>query len=147
MSGGFVGDRMAVAIRADGHGDVTGSHVLWRYKWNSFEVPSPLVYGGAFFLMDNGGILRTIDQMTGEVLKEGRVREAIDTFYASPVVADGRVYFVSETGKVAVVTAGGQWETVAVSDLGEPAYATPAIVDGSIYLRTETALYSFHKPN
>jgi outer membrane protein assembly factor BamB len=108
-------------------------------------VPSPLVYQGTVYFLNNGGILRTLNAQSGELVKEGRLGNAIDNYYASPVAADGKVYFVGETGKLAVVQAGGQWEVLATGDLGEDCYATPAIVDGSIYLRTGKALYCFRK--
>ena len=80
---------------------------------------------------------------TGKVLKQGRIREAIEGYSASPVGADGKVYFSSEGGKVTVLTAAGDWETLAVNDLGEEIFATPALSGGKIYVRTQEALYAF----
>ena len=70
---------------------------------------------------------------------------ALGDYYASPVAADGKLFTVSEEGKLTVLKAGGQWEILSVNDLGEPAHATPAIADGKLYVRTHKALYCFAK--
>ena len=67
----------------------------------------------------------------------------MDDYFSSLVAADGKVYMVSQTGKVTVLGAGRPWKILAVNDLGEDCYATPAIADGRIYIRTRDALYSF----
>jgi hypothetical protein len=66
---------------------------------------------------------------------------AVDSYYASPVAADGKIYFLSELGLQAVVEPGGALEVVTVNDFDDLSYATPAIADGRIYLRTRGALY------
>ena len=73
----------------------------------------------------------------------GICRGAIDPYSASPVSADGCIYFATEAGNVAVVEAGRDWSVETVNSLGEPTYATPALSRGRIYVRTEAALYSF----
>ena len=66
---------------------------------------------------------------------------AIDNYYASPVAADGKIFVVSETGKLSVVKAGKEWELLSLNDLNEPCYATPALADSRIYVRTQATLY------
>jgi outer membrane protein assembly factor BamB len=83
---------------------------------------------------------------TGELLKQGRLPGGSDTFYASPVAGDGKVYIPSEKGQVFVLPPGPTLEPIAVNDLGDGIYATPALVDGRIYLRTLSTLYCFGKP-
>ena len=73
------------------------------------------------------------------------MRDAIDTYYSSPVAADGKVYTASETGKIAVLRAGPDWEVLAVNDLGENIYATPALAEERIYIRTSNALCCFQE--
>jgi outer membrane protein assembly factor BamB len=117
---------------------------LWRYERSFIGViPSALVYQGVLYLIKNGGILETLDPETGEVLKRGRVRDAVEGYSASPVAADGKVYLMSEGGKVAVLEGGRDWEVVAVNDLGEEAFATPALSGGRIFVRTLKGLYCF----
>jgi outer membrane protein assembly factor BamB len=120
------------------------SDVKWRVTRLLSDVPSVLLYKGVLYLVKKGGIATTLSPKTGEILKQGRLKGALDSYYASPVAADGKVFFVSEAGKVAVVKAGGNdWEVLAVNDLGEECYATPAIAGGRIYVRTRSSLYSF----
>ena len=95
------------------------------------------------YLVKTGGIVTTLDHMTGEVHKAGRIEKAMEEYYSSPVAAGGKVIFVSESGKVAVVRAGAEWEVMAVNDLEEEAWATPAIADGRLYVRTRKVLYCF----
>ena len=133
------------AIRLGGQGDVTSTHVLWNFKKSLPDVPSPLIADGVMYLVRNGGILTSLNPQTGQVLKRGRLREAIDTYYSSPVAGDGKVYVASETGKVVVVRADAQWEVLVTHDFREDIYATPALADGRLYLRTMKALYCFQE--
>lgn len=141
-----VSENSCMAIRLGGRGDVTRSHVLWRYQKSLPDVPSPILYRGVLYLVRNGGIVTALDPVSGQVLKQGRLREALGGFYASPVAGDGKVYMVSDTGKVAVVAAGKDWRVSRTNDLGESVYATPAIGDGCLYIRTATRLYCFGGP-
>ena len=88
-------------------------------------------------------ILTTLEAKTGVLLKQGRLRDAVDQYYASPVGGDGKVYFASRTGIVTVLRAGGEQEVLSVADLEEEVSATPALADGRVYLRTKSALYCF----
>ena len=133
------------AVRLGGRGDVTDTHVLWNHKKSLPNVPAPMIYNDVLYLVRNGGILTALDPKTGQVLKRGRLKGAIDNYFASPVAGDDKLYMASETGKVAVLRAGKQWEILAVSDFGEDIYATPALVEGRIYLRTMKALYCFQE--
>ncbi|HEX2521452.1 MAG TPA: PQQ-binding-like beta-propeller repeat protein, partial [Terriglobia bacterium] len=120
------------------------SDVKWRVTRLLSDVPSILLYKGVLYLVKRGGIATTLSPKTGEILKQGRIKDALASYYASPVAADGKVFFVSEAGRVAVVKAGGNdWKVLAVNDLGEECYATPAIAGGRIYVRTRRSLYSF----
>jgi outer membrane protein assembly factor BamB len=132
-----------MAIRLGGRGDITASHVLWRYDKSLPDVPGVLLYRGVLYLVRNGGIVQTVDPDTGKALKQGRLRHALDEYYASPVAGDGKVYMISRNGTVSVLEAGADWGVAASAELGEEVFATPAIVDGCIWIRTATALYAF----
>lgn len=127
-------------------GDAVEPRELWRYE-RAFNgvIPSALVYDKVIYLIKNGGILETLNAETGEMLKRGRVREAIEGYSASPVAADGKVYLASEGGKVAVLKAGGEWEILAVNEVGGEIFATPALSDGKVFVRTSEGLYCFGK--
>jgi outer membrane protein assembly factor BamB len=120
--------------------------VLWRYKRGLPYVPSPLLYQGVLYSVRTGGIITALDSDTGQLLKEGRSPDAIGEYFASPVAADGKIYFASADGKVSVITATPKWEFLAVNDLGESISASPAIADGAIFVRTHSRLYCFRKP-
>ena len=77
------------------------------------------------------------------MIKQGRLTGAPGPHYASPIAADGHIFFTSEPGAVVVVSPGGDLTPLVVNDLKEDIYATPAFADGRIYVRTTTALYAF----
>jgi outer membrane protein assembly factor BamB len=106
-------------------------------------VPSPLLYQGVLYLVKEGGILTALDPATGAMLKQGRLKGALDFYYSSPVGADGKVFTASQEGHVSVIRAGRKWELLAVNALDDEIYATPAPVDGRLYIRTRSALYCF----
>ena len=98
------------------------------------------------YLIKDGGVLTSLDPKTGEIFKQERLTGALDTYYASPVAGAGKVYFVSQQGKVTVIKAGAQWEIAATNDLEDDVFATPAIVENRMYLRTRGTLYCFEEP-
>ena len=132
-----------LAITLGGEGDMTEDNVVWTYHRAVPQLPSPLIYEGVLYMINDGGIVTSFDPATGEVLAQGRLQGAIDAYYASPVAADGKIYFVSELGLVAVVEPGGGLGVVSVGDLDDLVYGTPAIDNSRIYLRTRNTLYCF----
>ena len=135
-----------LAIRLGGRGDMTDANVRWKYHKSVPQLPSPIVYGDVLYMVNDGGIVTALNPETGAEIGQGRLKGAIDHYFASPVAADGKIFMLSETGKVVVLRPGGSLEPVAVSDLGDDIYATPAISDGRIYLRTRGWLYCFGLP-
>ncbi|OFW05731.1 MAG: hypothetical protein A3H96_11805 [Acidobacteria bacterium RIFCSPLOWO2_02_FULL_67_36] len=132
-----------LAIRLGGRGDITNAAVKWRYQRPVPQVPSTLLYGGALFMVNDSGILISFDPATGAVVKQGRLKGAIDKYFASPVGADGKVFLVSQDGTVSVVAAKPEWEILSVNALDDEVFATPAIADGRIYVRTKSTLFAF----
>jgi len=132
-----------LAIKLGGKGDVTEGAIKWKYQRPVPQVPSTLLYKGVLFMVNDSGILLSIDPATGTVIKQGRLKGAIDKYFASPVGADGKVFLVSQDGTASVVDAKGEWEILSVNPLGDEVFATPAIADGRIYLRTKSTLYAF----
>jgi outer membrane protein assembly factor BamB len=131
-----------LAVRLGGSGDVTDTHVLWRYEKSLPDVPAPLVHDGVVFLVRSGGIMTTLEAKTGKVLKQARLTGALDDYYASPIAVDGRLYIGSQHGKVVVLRATGDWEILAINDFETEIYATPAVSGGTMYIRTQDALYA-----
>ena len=131
------------AFRLGGRGDMTEASTVWHYDRAVPQLPSPLVYRGVLYMVNDGGIMTALDPKTGQSLTQTRMRGAVDAYYASPVAADGKILVVSESGKVAVLKADGTLSVLAVNDLDDLCYATPAIADGRVYIRTRGMLYSF----
>ena len=140
-----VSENSTMAIRLGGRGDVSSTHRTWRYQKSLPDVASPLLYRDVLYLVKNGGIVTALSPATGEVLKQGRLRQALEGYYASPVAGDGKVFMASDAGKISVLEAGANWNVLATNDLAEPIYATPAIGDNSLYVRTATQLYCFRR--
>ena len=134
------------AIRLGGTDDMTDENLLWLYSRAVPQLPSPLLYEGLLYMINDGGIVTILDPTTGERLDQGRLQDAVDNYYASPVAADGKIYMVSELGMVTVVEPGPTLEVISATDLDDTVYGTPAIVGGRIYLRTGTTLYCFGLP-
>ncbi len=141
-----------LAIRPGGAGeagDLTEQNTVWSYRRRVPQLPSPLLYGGVLYMVSDGGIVTALDPGTGEMLSQGRLTGAVDAYYASPVAADGKIYFVSELGMAAVVNPldpgekSPELDVIRVNPLGESVYATPAIAPSRLYIRTVEALYAF----
>ena len=132
-----------LAFRGDLSGDVTRSGLLWTHRRSVPQLPTPLVYRGVLYMINDGGILTTLEPGSGKVWKQGRLREAVDSYYASPVAGDGKVYFVSRSGIASVLSAGPEPVPLSVADLADEVAATPALADGRLYLRSKSALYCF----
>lgn len=132
-----------LAIEVGGAGDRTETGVRWTYHRAVPQLPSPLLYDGVLYMVNDGGIVTALDPTSGERLKQGRLDGALGNYYASPVAADGKIFMITEDGKVAVVAPGESLEVLAVNDLGDSVYATPAISAGRIYIRTNGGLRCF----
>jgi len=135
-----------LAIRLGGRGDMTDASVRWKYHKSVPQLPSPIVYANVLYMVNDGGIVTALNPDTGAEIAQGRLKGAIDHYFSSPVAADGKIFMLSETGKVVVLAPGGALEPIAVSDLGDDIYATPAISDGRLYIRTRGWLYCFGLP-
>ena len=142
----FESENSLVAIRPNGRrGDLTDTNVLWRYRKSLPNTPSPLLYKGVIYMVKNGGIVTALDAARGTVLKQARVRGAVDDYWASVVGGDDKVFLVSQGCAITVLSATGEWDVLATNRLDDECFATPAIADGRIYVRTLKALYSFGK--
>ena len=132
-----------LAIRLGGKGDMTDQAVRWKYQRPVPQVPSTLLYRNVLYMVNDSGILISFDPETGAVLKQGRLKGAIDKYFASPIGADGKVWLASQDGTISVVSAAAQWEILAVNTLDDEVFATPVPADGELFVRTRSALYAF----
>ena len=131
-----------LAIRPGGRGDVTRSHLVWASPRGSPFVPSPILHGGLLYMVnDMASIVTCFDARTGRALWQGRLGVAQrEGFSASPVVADGKVFFTNDDGETFVLKAGPTFELLHTNRIGEGTLASPALVDGRWYIRTDRSL-------
>ena len=134
----------AYAIPLDAEGDISGSKdVAWSLNRGTPYVPSPvLVDGLLYFNQSNNAILSVVDAKTGDVVIERTRMDGIRNVYASPVAAEGRVYFVGRDGTTLVIEQGREYKVLAVNELGEDVDASPALVGNQIFIRGKKHLYA-----
>jgi len=128
-----------VAIRPDGKGDVTKSHILWRAPDNLPEECSPLAGGGLVWTLLTYGTLTCYDARDGRIVYE---HDLDAVFWSSPSLVGESIYLTSEKGVTFIVSAGREFKELGRSELGENVYASPALLDGRIYLRGEKHLFA-----
>jgi len=140
------GENVMVAVKAGGHGELGAEKVAWKQTSGLPYVASPLFYHGRVYLVRDGGMVSCFNAKTGAPFYQKERLDAAGSYYASPVAADGRIYFVSLKGQVTVVAEGGdQPKILSRADFGERICATPAMVGKTLYLRTASSLYAFSK--
>lgn len=140
-TGGFP-EKELLAIRADGSGDVTKSHVLWRTNKGVTYVPSPLYHDGHLYVVNDGGVASCFEAESGKVVWQDRLPGA---FSSSPILVGNLLFITNEAGKTYVLKAGRQFELIATNDLKDGGFATPAVGGGHVYLRTSGVLYCLGK--
>jgi outer membrane protein assembly factor BamB len=133
----------AVAVPLDSSGDLTHSdEVGWRYAKGTPYVPSPLLFDGRlYFTEGNSTLLTVLDTKTGKPLIAAQRLPKVSAFYASPVAAAGRIYFVGRDGTTVVLKAGDRFEVLAVNKLDDPMDASPAVAGRQLFLRGQKYLY------
>lgn len=141
ISTGF--DRPSVlAIRVDGRGDVTDTHVAWKLSKGVPNTPSLLVVGNEVYMVSDAGIASCVDARTGQVHWQERVASDCS---ASPIFADGKIYIQDEHGLGVVLKPGRQFEKLAANKLDERTLASYGVADGALFIRGEENLYCVRK--
>jgi outer membrane protein assembly factor BamB len=142
-------NRPLVAVRPGATGDISltadqtsNDYVAWRLPRFSGYTPSPLVYRGRVYAINDNGILQVADAKTGVEVYKARIGGGGHTFSASPLASKGQIYFLSEDGDAFVLRAGDKYDEIAKNSLGEMSLATPAADVDSLYVRTQTKLYN-----
>jgi hypothetical protein len=132
-------DKHMLAIRPDGQGNVTNTHIAWRETRGAAYVPSPVAAEGYFLVVADNGIASCFEATTGK----RQWMERIGTrFSSSPIAAEGRVYFTSDDGQTKIIRPRPTLEIVASNRLGENVFASMAVSQGKIYVRGEKHLYA-----
>jgi len=131
-------DARLIAIRADGQGDVTETHIAWdNDEWGP-NICSPVSNGELVFLLASEGLLACYKNSDGTKLYEHDLRE---NFMASPSLVGDKLYLLTEKGVMLIIQAGPEYKELTKCELGEKCYASPAFVDGRIYIRGLENLY------
>lgn len=135
---------MAVKLpAADARGDLTESHVAWQHFRNVPQLPSPLLYQGVLWMISDRGIATTFEPATGKVISKGRIAGGAESYYASPVAADDKIWLAARSGLLSVMPPDGTLEPLHQVELDETITATPALAPGRLYVRTDEALWAF----
>jgi outer membrane protein assembly factor BamB len=127
-----------IAVRPDGKGDVTRTHVAWTITRGAPYTPSPLLVGNDLYYVSDTGVLSLADAMSGQIVWQQRLG---GNYSASPVFADGRIYFQSEEGMTTVIAPGREFKRLAVNRLDGATLASMAVSNGSFYIRSHSHLY------
>lgn len=127
-----------LALKPDGQGDVTDTHVAWTVKRQVPLTPSFVLVGDELYMVSDIGVASCIDAKTGKTHWRERLG---GNHFASPIAADGKVYFLNEDGVGIVIKAGKTFEVLARNKLGETAMASYAVADGALFVRTERHLW------
>ena len=135
------GQGMLVAIKP-GKGLLDESHLAWKNLRNPPKKPGVLLVNDLLFTIDDGGVATCFDAKSGEEKWKERIG---GNYSASPIAAEGRIYFFSEEGKVAVIEASAEFRKIAENTLGDGFMASPAVVDSALYLRSKSHLYRVEK--
>ncbi len=135
------------AISLDARGDIspgknhnTGNYIVWSYDRGGAYMQTPIVYGDYLYSCRDNGVLSCYKTDTGERIYEKRLGRGAAGFTASPVAANGKIYFTSEIGDVYVIKAGPEFKVLATNLMGDICMATPAISEGTLFFRTRNHL-------
>jgi len=146
ITGGYPPGRAMYAFRPGAVGDISlkpgenkNAFLAWTTSKGSPYTPTPIIYGGEFYVLADNGVLSAYDAKTGETIYQQRLPTS---FSASPVAANGKLYLSSEDGDVFVVKAGKQYELLSRNTMGQPLMSTPALSDGMLIIRGENTLYA-----
>jgi len=137
------------AIRAGAGGDITlpsgessSRSVAWSKQQRGSYMPTPVIYGGYVYVLNNDGVFACYALADGKELYRERIPDAGSGFSASPVASDGKIYLSNEDGDIIVVKAGPTFEVLARNDMAEPVMATPAISGGMLIIRSQHSVWA-----
>jgi outer membrane protein assembly factor BamB len=142
FTSGSDGGRSLLAVRPDGKGNVTRSHVEWAHdKGAAPNRTSVLLVGDKLFMVNTGGIATCVDAKSGKELNRVRLDSKGGQFWASPIYADGKWYAFDDKGHGFVISADEKLTVLATNKLATGGRPSPAAVGNALYVRTETHLY------
>jgi outer membrane protein assembly factor BamB len=135
---GFGGHTELLAVRVDGQGDVTDTHLAWKTDKLVPKTASPILVDGLLYMVSDDGMITCLQEKTGEQVWRQRIG---GNYAGSPIYADGRIYFCNQQGKTTVIKPGHNYEALATNTLDTGLMASPAVSGKALYLRTKTHIY------
>lgn len=149
VASGRAPERPIFVLRPGARGDVTlaadqtaNASIVWSLERRGPYMPTPLIYQGRLYVLDNHATFDVYDLKTGEEVYRRRLPHRGSGYSASPVAADGKIYLSGEDGDVLVVAAGAEFEHLATNSMGELLMATPALSEGVMYVRAAKSLFA-----
>ncbi|MBD3266870.1 PQQ-binding-like beta-propeller repeat protein [bacterium] len=137
------GNPELLAIQPGGKGNITDSSLIqWRFDKGIPSMPSPVLVGDLIYFVNNGGILSCVEAKTGKLVWKTRLS---GQYYASPIVADGKLFFTSTAGDVTIIQLGRSYNALKTNKFGSGFMASPAVSGNALYLRSKTHLYRIEK--
>jgi len=138
LTAGFP-EHHVMGIRPDGTGNVTNTHVVWHTNEGAAYVPSPITAGEWCIIVSDSGVAHCYEAKTGRIAWEERLRE----HHASPVTAEGNMWFINDRGTLHTIKPGEKYDEVATSEIGEKVFASPAMSEGQVFVRGDKSLICF----
>ena len=132
------------AVKTDGQGDVTDTHVAWKLKTHVGKYASPILVDGLIYTAAEESFVTCIEETTGDVVWTERIG---GKYAASPIYAGGRLYFFSQDGTTRVLKPGRTLDILATNTLASGFMASPAADGKAFFLRTRTHLYRVESAN
>ncbi|MAF09984.1 hypothetical protein CMK11_05985, partial [Candidatus Poribacteria bacterium] len=135
------------AVRPTATGDITlpeggatNEAIAWSTGRNGAYMQTPVAYGEYLYSCRDNGVVKCYEATTGDLVYEQRLGSGRDGFTASPIAADGKLYFTSELGTTYVVAPGPEFEVLSTNELDDICMATPAASAGTLYFRTRSSV-------
>lgn len=149
VANGRAPERPIFVVKAGARGDLTladgkssSDAIVWSRTGRGSYMPTPLIYKGILYVLNNGGTLDAYNLKTGDELYRQRLPLVGNGFSASPVAADGKIYLSNEDGDILIVSAGEKFAHIATNSMGELLMATPALSEGVMYVRTAQSIFA-----
>lgn len=131
-------EKRLVAVDPSGTGDVTDTHIVWSIRRGAPEIPSPLIVDDLMFMVNEGGVVSCIDAKNGNPVWKGRLG---GKYWASPLYAEGKIYFFGMDGRVSIISAGREFKLLAQNEFDGEFIASGAVAGNALILRSLTHLY------
>ncbi len=154
VTNGYRGIQPIYAVKPGGAGDLTlqgdaesSEFIAWSKKRGGPYTPTPVIYGDYMYVCNNQGVLTVYEVKSGKQIYQQRIGGRGGSYSASPIAADGKIYFPSEDGEIFVVKAGPKYELLATNPMGEVLMASPAASEGILFVRGLQHLFAIAPPN